>query len=86
MSYELKLQRLEEILREFRYLKSMESLFELDQWGLLPEQGAAYRQWWKELPRGTTPRQRIRTILPGCCSGASGARISNGASRPRGLI
>ena len=44
MSYELKLQRLEEILREFRYLKSMESLFELDQWGLLPEQGAAYRQ------------------------------------------
>ena len=44
MSYQQHLESITQIGREYRYYKSVESLFELDQWSSLPPQGRAYRQ------------------------------------------
>lgn len=44
MSYQQHLETITQIGREYRYYKSVESLFELDQWSALPPQGGAYRQ------------------------------------------
>lgn len=44
MSEREHLQHIREINDRFRYLKSIESLFELDQWSALPAGGGAYRQ------------------------------------------
>lgn len=44
MTYGEHLETITRIGREYRYLKSIESLFELDQWTLLPPLGADYRQ------------------------------------------
>lgn len=44
MNYQQHLETITQIGREFRYCKSVESLFELDQWSALPLQGVNYRQ------------------------------------------
>lgn len=44
MNYQQHLETITQIGREFRYCKSVESLFELDQWSALPRQGVDYRQ------------------------------------------
>lgn len=44
MNYPQHLETITQIGREYRYCKSVESLFELDQWSALPAQGGAYRQ------------------------------------------
>lgn len=44
MNYQQHLEAIIQIGREFRYCKSVESLFELDQWSALPQQGVNYRQ------------------------------------------
>lgn len=44
MNYQQHLETITQIGREFRYCKSVESLFELDQWSALPQQGVDYRQ------------------------------------------
>ena len=44
MSYQENLQRIKELNLKYRYYKSIESLFEYDQWSALPAEGAAYRQ------------------------------------------
>lgn len=44
MNYQQHLETITQIGREFRYCKSVESLFELDQWSALPQQGVNYRQ------------------------------------------
>lgn len=44
MNYQQHLETITQIGREFRYCKSVESLFELDQWSALPPQGGTYRQ------------------------------------------
>lgn len=44
MTYREHLQEIARIGREYRYYKSIESLFELDQWTMLPPKGGAYRQ------------------------------------------
>lgn len=44
MNYQQHLETITQIGREFRYCKSVESLFELDQWSALPRQGVNYRQ------------------------------------------
>lgn len=44
MNYQQHLETIAQIGREYRYCKSVESLFELDQWSALPPQGGAYRQ------------------------------------------
>lgn len=44
MNYQQHLDQITQILRTTRYCKSIESLFELDQWSALPPQGGAYRQ------------------------------------------
>ena len=44
MTYQQHLETITRIGREYRYCKSIESLFELDQWTLLPARGVDYRQ------------------------------------------
>lgn len=44
MKYQQHLETITQIGREFRYCKSVESLFELDQWSALPRKGVDYRQ------------------------------------------
>lgn len=44
MGYQEYLQIVKELNYKFRYYKSIESLFEYDQWSSLPEEGAEYRQ------------------------------------------
>ncbi|SFR81353.1 carboxypeptidase M32 [[Clostridium] aminophilum] len=44
MSFREMYRVVEDITRQFRYYKSIESLFQLDQWTQLPEEGAEYRQ------------------------------------------
>lgn len=44
MSYQTHLEYIKSINDQFRYYKTMESLFELDQWSALPVEGGAYRQ------------------------------------------
>ncbi len=44
MTYQEHLQVIAQIGREYRHYKSIESLFELDQWTMLPPQGGTYRQ------------------------------------------
>lgn len=44
MTYQEHLETITRIGREYRYCKSLESLFELDQWTMLPAQGGDYRQ------------------------------------------
>ena len=44
MNYQECLETVKELNEKFRYYKSIESLFEYDQWSSLPEEGAAYRQ------------------------------------------
>lgn len=44
MNYQENLQRIKELNLKYRYYKSIESLFEYDQWSALPAEGAAYRQ------------------------------------------
>ncbi len=44
MSYQNQLENIKTINDQFRYYKTVESLFELDQWSALPVEGAAYRQ------------------------------------------
>ncbi len=44
MGYQEQLAVVKELNHAFRCYKSIESLFELDQWSALPPEGAAYRQ------------------------------------------
>ena len=44
MNYQSHLKTVKTINDQFRYYKTVESLFELDQWSALPVEGAAYRQ------------------------------------------
>ncbi len=44
MSYQTHLETVKSINDRFRYYKTIESLFELDQWSALPAEGGAYRQ------------------------------------------
>lgn len=44
MGYQEYLQIVKELNYKFRYYKSIESLFEYDQWSSLPEEGTEYRQ------------------------------------------
>lgn len=44
MGYQEQLAVVKELNHGFRCYKSIESLFELDQWSALPPEGAAYRQ------------------------------------------
>jgi len=44
MSYQKHLETIKIINDQFRYYKTIESLFELDQWSALPAEGGAYRQ------------------------------------------
>ena len=44
MSYQTHLENIRSINDQFRYYKTIESLFELDQWSALPLEGGAYRQ------------------------------------------
>ena len=44
MKYQTHMQAVRNINDQFRYYKTVESLFELDQWSALPVEGAAYRQ------------------------------------------
>jgi len=44
MNYQQHLEIIAQLSREYRYFKSIESLFELDQWTALPPKGVAYRQ------------------------------------------
>ena len=44
MSYQKNLECIRSLNDQFRYYKTVESLFELDQWSALPVEGAAYRQ------------------------------------------
>ena len=44
MNYQECISTIKELNRKFRYYKSIESLFEYDQWSALPDEGAAYRQ------------------------------------------
>lgn len=44
MNYQQHLENIAQIGREYRYYKSVESLFELDQWSALPPCGGSYRQ------------------------------------------
>ena len=44
MTYQQHLETITRIGREYRYCKSIESLFDLDQWTLLPARGVDYRQ------------------------------------------
>ena len=44
MSYQKHLETIKTINDQFRYYKTIESLFELDQWSALPAEGGAYRQ------------------------------------------
>lgn len=44
MSYQTHLEYIRSINDQFRYYKTIESLFELDQWSALPLEGGAYRQ------------------------------------------
>ncbi len=44
MNYQKHLETVKSINDQFRYYKTIESLFELDQWSALPVEGGAYRQ------------------------------------------
>ena len=44
MSYRQHLAYIAALNDQFRYYKTVESLFELDQWSALPPEGGAYRQ------------------------------------------
>ena len=44
MSYQKHLETIKTINDQFRYYKTIESMFELDQWSALPAEGGAYRQ------------------------------------------
>lgn len=44
MSYQKHLETVKSINDQFRYYKTIESMFELDQWSALPAEGGAYRQ------------------------------------------
>lgn len=44
MSYQKNLDTVKKINDQFRYYKTIESMFELDQWSALPPEGGAYRQ------------------------------------------
>lgn len=44
MKYRDHIETITGLNRKFRYYKSIESLFELDQWSMLPPEGGAYRQ------------------------------------------
>ena len=44
MSYQTHLEYIQSINDQFRYYKTIESMFELDQWSALPVEGGAYRQ------------------------------------------
>lgn len=44
MSYQRNLEIIKNINNQFRYYKSIESMFELDQWSSLPPEGGMYRQ------------------------------------------
>lgn len=44
MRYQDCLHSIRQLNEQFRHYKSIESLFELDQWSMLPAEGAAYRQ------------------------------------------
>lgn len=44
MSYQKHLEEIRSLNDQFRYYKTIESLFELDQWSALPIEGGAYRQ------------------------------------------
>lgn len=44
MSYQKQLEVVRSLNDQFRYYKTVESLFELDQWSALPVEGGAYRQ------------------------------------------
>ena len=44
MSYRQHLEHISALNDQFRYYKTVESLFELDQWSALPSEGGAYRQ------------------------------------------
>ena len=44
MSYQKHLDYIRSLNDQFRYYKTIESLFELDQWSALPVEGGAYRQ------------------------------------------
>ena len=44
MSYQKHLETIRALNDQFRYYKTIESLFELDQWSALPVEGGAYRQ------------------------------------------
>jgi len=44
MKYQKHLEHIREINDKFRYYKTIESLFEIDQWSALPLEGGAYRQ------------------------------------------
>lgn len=44
MNYQENIEKIKEINDEYRYYKTIESMFELDQWSALPTEGGAYRQ------------------------------------------
>ena len=44
MNYQKHLETVKSINDQFRYNKTLESMFELDQWSALPTEGGAYRQ------------------------------------------
>ncbi len=44
MNYQKKLECIKSLNDQFRYYKTVESMFELDQWSALPVEGGAYRQ------------------------------------------
>ena len=44
MKYQKHLETIRSINDQFRYNKTLESMFELDQWSALPTEGGAYRQ------------------------------------------
>ena len=50
MGYQEQLAVVKELNHAFRCYKSIESLFELDQWSALPPEGAAYRQLIRKMP------------------------------------
>lgn len=88
MNYQENLELVKQLNLKFRYYKSIESLFEYDQWSSLPREGAAYRQQTaafigdrkNELYQGEEARQAAR-YLAGVSLDEIGDEIERGLIR-----
>ena len=91
MQYEKHLETVKRINDRFRYLKSVESLFELDMWSGLPEEGGAYRQQMAAFignekaglfrtPEAEAAYAYFRGAAAECGAVGNGAAAENGAA------